>query len=411
MYSFLSKQNMGAEMRVLFIHEVNYLAKPIFEMHEVPEALAAMSHEVYFMHFPEGWNWRRTLAFPRRKEIAGRVEAGVNVQLITPATLGGGIFGRLVFAASAFFQLRTIIRSIKPDLVYCYSVPTSGWQALAVCKREKIPFLFRALDVSSRIRRTHFRRLVEIAESHVLRNSDWVSANNPTMADYARSHGSEPGKVSIEYPPLDTGHFAECKLGRAELRSRLGLKPTDNVILFMGSFFYFSGLPRVIETFSRLRKDGDYLVLIGMGEQEAELRAKVSETGTEKFVLFTGRIEYESLPDYLSIGDVAINPFVSSRVANTALPNKVLQYMASGLTVVSTRLEGLMSTFGLSGNGLFFAHTPGEVVEKSFELLRSPADLSSYGVENRKLVQELFNKADAIDAMFERMTGLAEGDE
>ena len=40
-------------MRVLFVHEVSFLDKPIFEMHEFPEYLASRGHEVHFVDFLE----------------------------------------------------------------------------------------------------------------------------------------------------------------------------------------------------------------------------------------------------------------------------------------------------------------------------------------------------------------------
>jgi len=56
------------------------------------------------------------------------------------------------------------------------------------------------------------------------------------------------------------------------------------------------------------------------------------------------------LPRYLKLADVAINPLTPSLVAHVAFPNKVLQYLASGLFVASTPLEGLMSVFRGSKN-------------------------------------------------------------
>jgi glycosyltransferase involved in cell wall biosynthesis len=47
----------------------------------------------------------------------------------------------------------------------------------------------------------------------------------------------------------------------------------------------------------------------------------------------------------LKVADVAVNTLEPTLVANVAFPNKVLQYMAAGLPVVSTKLAGLYSVF------------------------------------------------------------------
>ena len=108
----------------------------------------------------------------------------------------------------------------------------------------------------------------------------------------------------------------------------------------MGSFFYFSGLADVLQKLA-LMDERPVLVLIGGGEQDAELRTMTEKLHLEDCVKFTGFVGFAELPSYLSMADVAINPMVPSMVSNKALPNKVLQYMASGLPVVTTRLDGL----------------------------------------------------------------------
>ena len=117
-------------MRVLFLHEVNYLTKPIFEMHEVPEELAALGHDVGFVHFPEVVKIRSQSEFKGVQEISGRTRVGEALTLFTPWTPGGGSFSRVVTAFLFPFQIRKILREFRPDIVVSYSVPTSGWQAL-----------------------------------------------------------------------------------------------------------------------------------------------------------------------------------------------------------------------------------------------------------------------------------------
>ena len=78
-------------MRILFLHEVNYLTKPIFEMHEFPEHLARLGHEVGFVHFPEGYSQSQIRDLGWRKKVSGRVVEGVELDLFTPWSLGGGL--------------------------------------------------------------------------------------------------------------------------------------------------------------------------------------------------------------------------------------------------------------------------------------------------------------------------------
>jgi glycosyltransferase involved in cell wall biosynthesis len=389
-------------MRVLFLHEVNYLSKPVFEVHEFPEYLARLGHEVGFVHFPEGSKNGNGRQRNWKAEISGRVAEEVNITLYTPWTPSGNLFGRLVTAGVFFFQFKKVLNDFKPDVVVSFSVPTSGWQALSLCKKRGIPYLFRALDVSTEIRKSPFNKLVRLAENYIYRNSDWVSANNPAMLEYVLSRGASSESSSVIYPTLALNKFMVSQEVGKEVRASLGIPESSRVILFMGSFFYFSGLPEVIDSFGSVGPKDAYLVLVGMGEQDKQLREQVEDLELEDKVVFTGRVGFSELRRYFSAADVAINPFQPSAVSHTALPNKVLQYMAAGLPVVSTRLKGLEATFGEANKGLVFTEKPKEVIGAAIELIEGDVELSKLGSENKQIVSQIFSDQQTINS-FEKL--------
>jgi len=385
-------------LRILFLHEVNYLTKPIFEMHEFPEHLAALGHEVGFVQFPEGLSRAELADTPLKQQISGRVLGDTGLTLYTPKTLSGKLLGRLLTVLTFRNQFRNILQDFKPDVVLSFAVPTSGWQALSVSKKSGIPFVFRALDVSHKIRKSIFSPLVAMAERFVYRNADWVSANNAAMLEYVLQNGGKKEHTSVSFPPLDLEHFKAVRKGAESIRAQLGIPVDAKVILYMGSFFYFSGLPEVIRSFAKEAAHDDYLVLIGAGEQAQELEGIVNDLGIQDKVLFTGLVSFLDLPRYLSIADVAINPLRPSLVSNTALPNKVLQYMASGLPVVSTRLRGLELTFGSDLPGLIFEKDSSDVASSALKLAHGGANLERLGLNNAAKVAELFGPGLAVES-------------
>jgi glycosyltransferase involved in cell wall biosynthesis len=294
-----------------------------------------------------------------------------------------------------------VLSDFKPDIVVSFAVPTSGWQAAIICKIKKLPLLFRALDVSHKIRRSAFGPLVRSAERFVYRNSTWVSCNNPALRDYCLKLGAHKDRSSVNLPVLDLAHFHAGNDERQRMRAKLGIAGDATVVAYMGSFFYFSGLDRVIEQLSKVA-DKPQLVLIGGGEQEVELRKQVTSLKLEDYVTFTGFVGFDELPAYLSVADVAINPMLPSLVADSALPNKVLQYMASSLPVVSTNLRGLSSLFQ-HADGLSLVSSPEEVLQKSISVA-ADANLSLLGKANKKLVDEAFEKEKSVNAFEQLLT-------
>jgi glycosyltransferase involved in cell wall biosynthesis len=391
-------------MRILFLHEVNYLRKPIFEMHEFPEYLAERKHQVGFVHFPEGESKESLKTQPWKKEIPGRVVKDTHLTLYTPRTKSSGVVGRLIAAAKFGREFMRILQDFKPDVVVSLAVPTSGWQGLRVSRRANIPYLFRALDVSHKIRKSIFSGFVLQAEKYIYRGADWVSANNPAMLDYCISLGAEATRSSVELPPLNLSHFAPQPGWRAQIRKKLGIPADAKVVLYMGSFFYFSGLPDLLESFAKTRAENQVLVLIGGGEQEAELLALTRSLDLERCVLFTGFVSFEALPKYLAIADVAVNPMLPSLVSNTALPNKIIQYMAASLPVVSTPLTGLNSIFQ-EMPGLTFANN-GSQFTSAIEKYLESKDIAGVGEINRIEVQEKFEARVRVSGLESRILDL-----
>lgn len=386
-----------ASLNLLFVHEVNYEKKPIFEMHEFPEHLAAKGHQVTFLQFDEGFKFWRDQRQPAVKTIKGRVLTDVEVDIVTPFQFGIPGLDRLWATISVWPILERLLTKQKFDAIVLYAVPTYGRQVLQLAKKHRVPVVFRALDVSHLIRQSALSSLIKSAEKYVYEHADFVSANNPAMAEYCASLGGRLSKTSVNLPPLDVSHFKKSEQD-LELGAALGLGEEDSVIAYMGSFFYFSGLDTVIREFAEVgsKNTNLKLLLIGGGEQDAQLRKIVAEEEFQDQIIFTGFIPYSILPAYLQQADVVINPMLSSAVSNTAFPHKVLQYMAAGIPVVSTKLDGIFETFGAE-SGISWASGPAEVLHRAIELTYDPALASELVARQSATVERLLGIDRAVD--------------
>jgi glycosyltransferase involved in cell wall biosynthesis len=351
------------ELRILFVHEVNYLTKPIFEMHEFPEHLAEIGHDVAFLHFPEGSENSPDKGSHWRKEVPGRVVPEVTLTLFSPRVQISGIMGRLIAAFRGHSIVRRTISDFKPDVIVNLAVPTFGWQIVREAKKRGIPIAYRALDVSHKIRNTVFEPLVKVAERFVIRNSDLVLANNPAIRDYCIQMGAQTERVAVVLPQMNIDMFRSAR--PSELRSRLGIGLHVRIVAYMGSFFYFSGLEQVLSRLSTMTREqkGDYvLLLIGGGEGESALRKLVEDERLSHQVIFTGFVSFAELPEFIGSADALINPMKPDLVSNSALPNKLIQYLSTNAQVVSTKLDGAFSV--LAGvDGMSWADSPEECIE------------------------------------------------
>jgi glycosyltransferase involved in cell wall biosynthesis len=387
-----------ASLNLLFVHEVSYEKKPIFEMQEFPEHLAARGHKVTFLQFDEGYKFWRDKRQPTEKTISGRVMPESSIKIVTPHQFGIPGFDRLYATLSVWPELDRMLKNEKFDAIVLYAVPTYGHQVIQLAKKHGVPVIFRALDVSHLIRKSLFSRLIKSAEKYVYQHAKVLSANNPAMLDYCARMGGRAENTAVNLPPLDISHFAKA-LPDSFLRKALGIDPTDAVITYLGTFFHFSGLDVVIREFAgqAAKHPSAKLLLIGGGEQDKELRELVSELKLERRVIFTGFIPYANLSGYLGLTTVAINPMRPGMVSHTAFPHKVIQYMASNLPVVTTKLDGLYKTFG-DTSGLTWSEGSEGLIGKALALAEDEARLETNAKLQLQTVSTKFGVKTAVDA-------------
>jgi len=391
-------------VKLLFVHEVSDRKKVIFEMHEFPELLAERGHEVTFFDFDEGAKFWDGGLTPRKAQISGRVNPKVSLTIQRPFQSGIPGLDRVLATFTSWWALWRIFSDRKFDAVVLLAVPTYGIQTIALVKIFGVPVVFRALDVSHKIRNNIFSDGIRQIERFIYKRADLVLGNNPAMTAYCASLGNRVARHKASatvFAPLDLEHFRAAKPD-AGLRSALGIEPEDRVITYMGSFFYFSGLEEVIKAFANASNsglaDGCKLLLIGGGEQDGELRTLVANLGLSDAVIFTGFVDYQALPRYLDLTTVAINPLRKSLVTDTALPHKVLQYLAMGLPVVSSRLDGLRQVFG-DDSGITWADKPDDILLKALEYSNSSSLTSNAAMAARAAVATRMEQKVVVDQL------------
>ncbi len=381
-------------MKILFIHEVNYETKVIFEIQEFPELLAMRGHQVDFLHFPEHVGVKNSSIKTKRRKISGRVYDQARINLITPQNFGGSFLDRLISTVTIIPLLWRLISKEKYDVVLLYSVPTSGWQASIIAKIKGIPVVFRALDVSHLLRSGLTEQLVKVAERVVYRNATLISANNSALGSYCRYISGKPLPIKVNVPPLDFSHFQVPK--NQALREELGLQKDDFVLMFMGTFYEFSGIPKVIQELKKHNNVDLKIVLVGGGKQESKIREIVSQLNLDNNVIFTGVVPYSQLPEVLSIADVAFNSFEPILISNVAFPHKVLQYLAAGIPTISTKLDGLYSSLGKEA-GIVWVEKPEDVIQAAVDLKsKSSIDINIKVNMGRDFITKNFDKNESV---------------
>jgi glycosyltransferase involved in cell wall biosynthesis len=221
-----------------------------------------------------------------------------------------------------------------PDLLFLVALPLKLRGARVVFdQHDLVPELYlsrfgRGKDV--------LYHAVEALERLTYRLADVVIATNESYRRAALERGRKsPERVFVVRSAPDLSRFAggvddpALKNGKEHLLCYLGVMgPQD-------------GVDYALHSLAALRDiRGDWhAVFVGSGDCFDEMRALSVRLGLEEHVTFTGRIPDDELLRYLSTADVALSPDPQNPLNDVSTMNKVLEYMAVGLPIVSFELE------------------------------------------------------------------------
>ena len=143
----------------------------------------------------------------------------------------------------------------------------------------------------------------------------------------------------------------------------------DLRILYVGTLIERKGQPVLLEAFSRLVEGGvgAHLTLVGQGPQREELERMAEELGVADRVTFAGGLDHDRVRGELGRADVFCLPSFAE-----GLPVVLVEAMASGLPVVSTRIAGIPELVEDGEHG--FVVRPGRADEMADALARLAAD-------------------------------------
>jgi hypothetical protein len=142
-------------VNVLFIHEVDWLAKVVFDIHTLAESLSLRGHKIYAIDYENTWHRKSPfdLGSLNTQEFDGisRAFTGASVSLRRPGFIKIPGLSRLSAAFTHYQEIRRTIREKSIDAIVLYSVPTNGLQAVHLARKFNIPAFFRSIDILNQL--------------------------------------------------------------------------------------------------------------------------------------------------------------------------------------------------------------------------------------------------------------------
>jgi len=195
-------------------------------------------------------------------------------------------------------------------------------------------------------------------------------AVSTALADDMAAIGLPRDQITLHYTGLDRDRFRP--LQHPQLRRRLAkelrieLPDGAAVLATVGALIPRKGQALVIEALGGLPED-TVLLLVGRGEDEANLRALGAARGVERRVHFLGSLDHDLLPLVLSAADAMVLPSASEGLANAWV-----EALACGTPLVITDTGGAREVVTAPEAGRIVERNPGAIAAGVRELLADP---------------------------------------
>ena len=240
-------------------------------------------------------------------------------------------------------------------------------------------------EVPELIGRDKVRAIWLRIESYILPKLKTMFTVNETLAKIYSEKYHIPVHTVRNVPKLD-GYKKNENIHN--IRAKYGIAPTDFLLIYQGAVNKDRGLEELIEAFSYL-PEIYHLLIIGSGDVHQRLVEKTMELKLNH-IHFTGQIPFCELAAYTIQADLGVSLEKSTNLNyRYALPNKVFDYLASGVPILVSPLTELCAILDKHDVGkLLPSHEPKVIAETIESIFANQNQLAIWKENTRKASEE-----------------------
>ena len=176
------------------------------------------------------------------------------------------------------------------------------------------------------------------------------------------------------------------------------------VLLYVGRFVVLKGHEILLQAFRQLLQNGVQarLMLPGDGPTWERVRARVRQLGMEAFVNLPGRVPAAEMPAIFGSADIYVSPSLFE-----GLPLTLLEAMAAGLPIISTRIEAVEGLFDETHARLVAPGAAIELAAAMHDLVTRPRLRRRMGAWGRRQAEQKYHWDAVVEgelALCDRLT-------
>jgi len=383
----------GQRPRVLYVWDGEYPWDVRTE--KVSAALTDRGYEVHLVARNRRWA-------PRHE----RLPEGIVHRMPPWRALGRKVDGLLAFPA--FFNPRWVallaetIRKTQPEVLIVRDMPLCP-TALHAGRRFGIPVLLDMAENYPALVRSNWEakrhKLIDYAvrnpaavaavERYCVPRVDRVMVVIDESGDrLVRELGVSPDRIDVvsNTPP-------RCRAEHPPRPLRSADAPLE--IAYLGIFEVPRGIGEMLEAAALLRDAGEirfHMTLVGDGRDMPVFRAQAERLGlTDAQVEFTGFVAHDEALSLVARADVGVVPHHAVEAWNTTIPNKLFDYMAAGLAVITSDAAPAARIVRSTGAGEVFRSGDAPDLARAITRLADPHRCAAAGDAGQRAILDRYH--------------------
>ncbi|MDD3872619.1 MAG: glycosyltransferase [Methanosarcina sp.] len=279
------------------------------------------------------------------------------------------------------FVFNYAIKNIKPepDLIHANFSYPDGYGMMKLAKKWKVPLVISALGtIERKVAYEGSYTSKQIIEA--MNFADKILSVSEDLKLHIVNLGINEEKVHVVPNGVDTLKFKPA--GKAHVRNLLNLPQDKNIVLFIGALRKIKGVDYLIEAAKDFVNTSTDLFIVGRDDGlKKSLEKRAQELKIADRIRFTGPVNHEDIPLWISASDILVLPSLSE-----GRPNVILEALACEVPVVATNVGGIPELMVDGETGyLVPAKSPAELSRKINKLLedkRLREDMGKLGRKN-----------------------------
>lgn len=287
---------------------------------------------------------------------------------------------------AGIYRLFTLLRKERPDILYLENSPLVLFWGF-ICGR--MLDILHIVTVFHTMRKpVWWRRLKsDFVNRLILRRLDRIGVVSKVKLDsLIKEYRLDPARVELINNAVDIDRF-KSSIDKNALREAIGFSEDEKIIGMVGRLVTEKAYDVFLKSAKLIAEHvpNSKFLIIGEGEERANLERLTKDLGLEKRVIFLG--ERSDAADLISLFDVAV---LSSRIES--FPLVLLEYMAASRPIVATGAGGNPEIISDGYSGLIVPpEEPDRIACAVIDLINNPEKTRDLGTTAGRIAEEKFS--------------------